>query len=168
MAWRQRQTGPSSRPIPDWITREFARRGLVPPHCTPEALARALERERGITIAFVPLASDDPGVYGMLYRHAGREDTYSIVFRPTHSIVLRRLILFHELAHLLFRHALTDIPGVGGLRRCLITSADDAVAEAFATGAMPYSFLDADTPPPRAAEDDGAPSFGRFLRRMGG
>ena len=40
-----------------------------------------------------------PGVYGMLYRKVGCEHTYIILFRPTHSIALHRLTLFHELAH---------------------------------------------------------------------
>jgi hypothetical protein len=38
----------------DRVAHEFAMRGLVPPHCTPENLARALERERQITIVFQP------------------------------------------------------------------------------------------------------------------
>ena len=104
VAWRRRQIARTTQPMEDWITREFACRGLVPPHCTPEALARALERERGISIRFVQHVSEEPGVYGMVYRHEGRANTYSIVFRPTQNLALRRLILFHELAHLLFNH----------------------------------------------------------------
>ena len=104
-----------------WITREFAVRGLAPPHCTPEALAQALERERQITIAFQPHASDDPGVYGRLYRPVERADTYIILFRPTHSIALRRLLVFHELAHILFDHALTEVAGVGALRGYVVS-----------------------------------------------
>jgi hypothetical protein len=57
--------------INEWITREFAARGLSPPRCTPEALAQALERERQLTIEFRAHASDDPGVYGLLYRKEG-------------------------------------------------------------------------------------------------
>jgi hypothetical protein len=44
---------------------------------------------------------------------------------------------------------------------------EDARAEAFAVGAMQYSFLDVDVPTaPAAAEDDGAASaFGQLLMR---
>ena len=35
--------------IAAWITREFTQRGLAPPHCTPEALARALVATLGTT-----------------------------------------------------------------------------------------------------------------------
>src|SRR2546425_7634109 len=64
VAWRRRQIARTTRPMGDWITREFACRGLVPPHSTPAALARALERERGISITFVPHVSAEPGVSG--------------------------------------------------------------------------------------------------------
>jgi hypothetical protein len=150
-----------------WITREFAQRGLAPPHCTPEALARALERERQITIAWRPHASDDPGVYGLLYRTAGCDDTYVILYRPTRSITLHRLIVFHELAHILFHHALTEVPGVGTLRGYMISDTDDAIAEAFAVGAMQYSFLDAEEPLQRTdGENNGSTSaFGQLLQR---
>ena len=150
-----------------WITREFARRGLVPPDCTPEALAQALERERQITIAFRPYASDDTGVYGLLYRPEGQANTYVILFRLTHSIALRRLTLFHELAHLLFGHSLTDVAGLGALRGYMVTDPEDALAEAFAVGAMQYSFQDADTSMAAVeAEDESATSaFGQFLKR---
>lgn len=162
--WHTPQT---ARAADAWITCEFAVRGLSPPHCTPEALAQALERERQITIAFQPHASDDPGVYGLLYRPVGRADTYIIVFRPTHSIALRRLIVFHELAHILFNHALTEVAGVGALRGYVVSDKDDAMAEAFAVGAMQYSFLDADAPTaPTDVEDDvSASAFGQFLKR---
>jgi hypothetical protein len=165
VAWRQRQTEPPSRSVPDWITREFARRGLRPPHCTPKALARALERERGIHIRFVPCVSEEPGVYGLVYRHEGRANTYSIVFRPTPNLALRRLILFHELAHLPFHH-LRPEGGDGALRGYMVTDAADAVAEAFAVGAMQYSFS-AEVPlPPTDLEADGALSaFAQYLER---
>jgi hypothetical protein len=142
-------------------------RGLSPPDCTPEALAQALERERQITIVFRPHASDDPGVYGLLYRKAGCAQTYIILFRPTHSLALRRLTLFHELAHLLFDHALTEVAEVGVLRGFMISDEDDAVAEAFAMGAMHYSFLDADvSTAPADTEDDASTSaFGQLLKR---
>jgi hypothetical protein len=158
------------RPIPAvaaWITREFAARGLSPPDCTPEALARALERECQITIALHPHASDDPGVYGLLYRTAGCDDTYVILYRPTRSLTLHRLIVFHELAHLLFHHALTEVAGVGALRGYMVSNEEDAIAEAFAVGAMHYSFLDAEAPRQRTdGEDDGSPSaFGQLLQR---
>ena len=166
MAWRRRQTTHTTRPVEDWITREFACRGLVPPHCTPEALARALERERGIIIKFVPHVSEEPGVYGLVYRHEGRENTYSIVFRPTHNLVLRRLILFHELAHLLFDHLGTEVGGEGALRGYMVTNAEDAVAEAFAVGAMQYSFGAEDPLPLTARDDNVSPSaFGHYLKR---
>ena len=58
-----------------------------------------------------------------------------------------RVILFHELAHLLFEHPLTEVAGVGGLRGFLVSDADDALAEAFAVGAMQYSFLETDASP---------------------
>ncbi len=160
------------RPVPAveaWITQEFAVRGLAPPDCTPEALARALERERQITIAFRPHASDDPGVYGLLYRPEGHADMYIILFRATQSIALRRLIVFHELAHILFDHALTEVVGVGALRGYMVADQDDAIAEAFAVGAMQYSLLDGDAPRQRTdGEDDVSPSaFGQFLQRTG-
>src|SRR2546430_7644603 len=63
----------------------FRSRGLTPPHCTPEALAQALERERQIIITFHPHASDDPGVYGLLYRQEGAPPHYMIVFRDRKS-----------------------------------------------------------------------------------
>lgn len=150
-----------------WIRREFEGRGLAPPQCTPEALAQALERERQIVITFRPHVSDDPGVYGLLYRQDGSPPHYVIVYRQTHSIVLRRLTMFHELAHLLFEHPLTEVAEAGALRGFLVADAEDAVAEAFAVGAMQYSFLDADTSTALAdAEDEGAASvFGQLLQR---
>ena len=165
-AW-WRRTPRTARAVDEWITREFAVRGLAPPHCTPEALARALERERQITIEFQPYASDDPGLYGLLYRPAGRAHTYVVMFRPTHSIALRHLIVFHELAHLLFNHALTEVARVGLLCGYMVSDEDDARAEAFAVGAMHYSFLDtAASTGPAEVEDDGAASaFGAFLKR---
>lgn len=155
--------------VDDWITCEFTKRGLAPPHCTPEALARALEREHQITIVFRPYESDDPGVYGMLYHSAEDAQTYVVLFRPSHSVVLRRLTLFHELGHVIF----DQLPAVGrrcDCRRWLLLDPKEARAEAFAMGAMHYSFTKAATlPRPRVVvEDDGTPSFGRFLRRMGG
>jgi hypothetical protein len=166
VAWRWRQTARTTQPVEDWITREFACRGLVPPHCTPEALARALERERGISIRFVPHASEESGVYGLVYHHEGRANTYSIVFRPTPNLVLRRLILFHELAHLLFDHLGTKSGGDGALRSYMVTDAEDAVAEAFAVGAMQYSFSAEDPLPQTDTDADGAPSaFEQYLQR---
>jgi len=165
-SWWQ-HTPRSARTLPAWITREFTVRGLAPPDCTPEALARALERERHITIEFRPLASDDPGVYGLLYRPAGCPETAIIVYRPNHSLVLRRLIMFHELAHLLFDHALTEVAERGVLYGYMVSDKDDATAEAFAMGAMQYSFLDADPAPALAdaADDVSASAFGQFLKR---
>jgi len=153
--------------VGEWIRREFEVRGLAPPHCTPEALAQALERERQIVITFRPHTSDDPGVYGLLYRQEGTPPRYVIVFRPTHSIVLRRLILFHELAHLLFEHPCTEVGGGGLLRGFLVSDEEDAVAEAFAVGAMQYSFLDVDTSlaPADPEDEDAASAFGQLLRR---
>jgi hypothetical protein len=167
MGARWRPTVRTARAVDAWITREFAVWGLSPPHCTPEALARALERERQITIVFQFHASADPGVYGLLYRPEASPHTYVIVLRSTHSLVLRRLTMFHELAHILFNHPLTDMGGMGLLRGYMVANADDAVAEAFAVGAMQYSFLDADAPQQRTAgEDDVSPSaFGQFLRK---
>jgi len=154
--------------VNDWITREFARRGLAPPHCTPEALARALERERRITIEFEGHPSDDPGVYGLIYHPEGRPRTYVIVLRQTPSLALRRLVMFHELAHLLLGHTLKEVAGKGELCGYLVADADDAKAEAFAVGAMPYSFQGGEDPRHRpAVEDDGAPSFGHFLQWTG-
>ena len=168
MAWRRQHTAWPTRPEADWIAREFASRGLVPPHCTPEALARALERERRITIEFECHPSDDPGVYGLIYHPEGRPRTYVIVLRQTPSLALRRLVMFHELAHLLFGHALKDVAGEGELCGYLVADANDAKAEAFAVGAMHYSFHDAEDPRHRpAVEDDGAPSFGHFLQWTG-
>jgi hypothetical protein len=161
--WRRR---PRKVPVVDeWITREFAARGLSPPHCTPEALAQALERKRQITIEWRAHASDDPGVYGLLYRKEGCGHTYIILTRPTHSIVLHRLTLFHELAHILFNHPLTEAAGVGGLRGYMVSDQDDAVAEAFAVGAMQYSFLAGGVSTTAAdAEDEvSASAFGQLL-----
>lgn len=162
-----RRTPCHTRRVDAWITREFTERGLVPPNCTPAALARALERERQLTIVFQPYASDDLGVYGLLYRPATCERTYMILFRPTQSLVLRRVILFHELAHLLFAHPLTEVAGVGTLRGYLVADEDDAIAEAFAVGAMQYSFMEerAVRRPPQAEDDSGTSVFGHFLRR---
>jgi hypothetical protein len=122
-----------------------------------------------MTIEFRPHVSEDPGVYGLLYRPVGCPDTAIIVYRPTHNIVLRRLILFHELAHLLFNHALSDVAGLGVLRGYMVSDADDAMAEAFAVGAMQYSFLDAEAPQQRTeVEDDVSPSaFGQVLQQTG-
>ena len=152
----------------EWIIREFATRGLTPPHCTPEALARALERERQITIEFRVHASDDPGVYGLLYRNEASKHIYVILLRPTYNVALRRLTLFHELAHILFDHALTEVAGVGTLRGYMVSDQDDAVAEAFAVGAMQYSFMDLDEPqnPTRADDDLSKSALGRILRRI--
>jgi hypothetical protein len=77
---RQRRPRRTIPPVAAWITREFAQRGLVPPHCTPEALARALEREGQITIALRRTHQGYPGVYGLLYRPAERDDTYVILY----------------------------------------------------------------------------------------
>lgn len=165
-AW-WRGTRQSPRAVDAWITQEFAVRGLAPPHCTPEALARALERERQITIVFQSHASEDPGVYGLLYHPEGCARTYIIVLRRTQSLALQRVILFHELAHILFDHALTEVAGVGGLRGFMVSDAADAVAEAFAVGAMQYSFLDTDASavPAEAADDVSASVFGQFLKQ---
>jgi len=68
---------------------------------------------------------------------------------------MQRVIMFHELAHILFDHPLTEVAGVGGLRGYMVSDADDAVAEAFAVGAMQYSFLEVDAPLQRTdVEDD--------------
>jgi IrrE N-terminal-like domain len=163
---RRRRTPRTVRAIPAWITHEFAVRGLAPPHCTPEALARALERERRITIEFQCHPSDDPGVYGLLYHPAGRPRTYVIVLRQTPSLALRRLVMFHELAHLLFGHTLKEVAGEGELCGYLVADADDAQAEAFAVGAMQYSFVDTDAWTVSAAADDVSTSvFGQFLKQ---
>src|SRR5262249_221309 len=140
VAWRRQQTARTTQPVENWITREFASRGLVPPHCTPAALARALHPDPRMSIRFLPYLSQQPRVYGLVYRHEGRANTYSIVFRPTQNLALRRLILFHELAHLLFNHLDTAVGSDGALRGYMVTDADDAVAETFAVGAMQYSF----------------------------
>ena len=139
MVWRWRYT-PRTVHEDDWITREFTSRGLTPPHCTPEALARALERERQITIVFRAHASGDPGVYGLLYRSEEDEQTYIVLFRASHSIVLRRLTVFHELAHLMFDYGVPDVGCQSALRCALVSDAREARAEAFAIGAMHYSF----------------------------
>jgi len=90
------------------------------------------------------------------------------VLRQTPSLALRRLVMFHELAHLVFSHALQDVAGKGELCSYLVADADDAQAEAFAVGAMHYSFHDAEGPRPRpAVEDDSTPSIRHFLRWTG-
>jgi len=152
--------------VADWIAREFASRGLVPPHCTPEALARVLERERQITILFQPYASNDPGVYGLLCRPVASPHLAIILFRPTYSLTLRCLILFHELAHLLLDHPVPAGPcrgarGAWGARR------HEADAEAFAVGAMQYALRAGapDAPGVEPADDVSASAFGQLLRR---
>ena len=153
--------------VAEWIRREFAVRGLTPPHCMPEALARALERERQIRIEFRPHDAAEPGVYGLLYHPEAYAHIYIILFRPTQNLALQRVILFHELAHILFDHPLTEVAGVGGLRGFMVSDADDAMAEAFAVGAMQYSFLETDASA-RATEttDDVSTSvFGQFLKQ---
>src|SRR5574341_596463 len=162
--WRRPPHGACA--VDAWITREFVVRGLAPPHCTPTALARALERERQITILFQPHASNDPGVYGLLRRPVESPHLAIILFRPTYSLTLRCLILFHELAHLLFDHPVPAAPcrgarGAWGARR------HEAIAEAFAVGAMQYA-LHAGAPgaPGAASADDvSASAFGQLLRR---
>jgi hypothetical protein len=105
-------------------------------------------------------------VYGLLYRPEGAAQTYVILFRPTYSIALCRLTLFHELAHLLFDHGLTEVAGVGALRGFMVADEDDAIAEAFAVGAMQYSFVEADPGTAAPEADDGAASaFGQFLKQ---
>ena len=161
-----RHTPRRTRAVAEWITREFTMRGLTPPDCTPTALARALERERYLTIEFRPHVSDDPGVYGLLRRPVEAPHLAIILFRPTYSLTLRRRILFHELAHLLFHHPATAVPcrvghGVWGVSR------DEAVAEAFAVGAIAYALRDVAVGGPGAeAPDEGSASaFGQLLRR---
>ena len=167
MGAQWRSTPRTTGTVDEWIRREFAVRGLTPPHCTPEALARALEQERQITIVFRSHVSADPGVYGLLFHPEAYAHIYIILLRPTQNMALRRLIMFHELAHILFDHALTEVVGVGALRGYMVADQDDARAEAFAVGAMQYSFLDEEAPWPQpAGEDDVAPSaFGQFLQR---
>jgi hypothetical protein len=91
------------------------------------------------------------------------------LLRPTQNLALQRVIMFHELAHILFNHPLTEVAGVGGLRGYMVSDADDAVAELFAVGAMQYSFLDVDAPRQRTdGDDDVSPSaFGQLLKRTG-
>ena len=148
--WRHTPRG--TRAVAEWITREFTMRGLTPPDCTPTALARALERERYLTIEFRPHVSDDPGVYGLLRR-------------PVEAPHLA-IILFHELAHLLFHHPATAVPcrvghGAWGVSR------DEAVAEAFAVGAIAYALRDVavDGPGAEAPDERSASAFGQLLRR---
>ena len=165
-----RHTPRKANAASEWITREFAMRGLVPPHCTPEALARALERERHITIEFRAHRSDDPGVYGLLYRKEESKNTYIVMFRPTYSAALCRLIQFHELAHILFDHELTEVAGVGALRGYMVSDKDDAVAEAFAVGAMQYSFCEWNEEVHQSPTDDkpSTSALGHFLMRTTG
>jgi hypothetical protein len=90
------------------------------------------------------------------------------VLRQTPSLAFRRLVMFHELAHLVFGHALKEVAGEGELCGYLVADADDAKAEAFAVGAMHYSFHEGEDARHRpAVEDDGAPSFGHFLQWTG-
>jgi len=153
--------------IDERVRREFEWRGLFPPFCTPEALARALEAERHIAIEFREHASNDPGVYGLVYRKEGNEDVYVILYRSTHSLALRRLVQFHELAHILFRHELMEVGGVAGLRGYMVSDADDAEAEAFAVGAMQYSFINDETTLTPNGDDDVPESvFGQLLKRI--
>ena len=166
MVPRWRSTPRKVRAVDKWIRREFAGRGLTPPHCTPEALARALERERQITIRFQPHPSTDPGVYGLLRRPVEAPHMAIILFRPTYSLTLRRLILFHELAHLLFEHPAPAGPCRVG-HGALGASRDEAIAEAFAVGAMAYSLCDVAVGGPGAESSDevSASAFGQLLTR---
>lgn len=164
MLWRWRHT-PHTVHVDDWITREFTQRGLAPPHCTPEALARALERERQITIAFRAHVSGDPGVYGLLYRSQEDKNTHIVLFRPSRSIVLLRLTLFHELAHLIFDYRFPDVRNQGTLHCALISDAKEAQAEAFAIGAMHYSFIHTSSVLRTNREEDVVSAFGSYLQR---
>ena len=69
---------------------------------------------------------------------------------------------------ILFDHPLTDVAGVGGLRGFMVSDADDAVAEAFAIGAMQYSFLDTDALSQSSRDRRRCVStsvFGQFLKQ---
>lgn len=163
-----RSTPHPGQGVDAWITHEFTVRGLAPPHCTPAALARALERERQLTILFQPHVSDDIGVYGLVHRPVtAAPDLYVILFRPTYSLALCWLIQFHELAHILFAHPLAAAPEGSALCGCLITRTEEGVAEAFGVGAMQYSCVDAGAAAvPAVAEEEGRLSaFGQLLRR---
>lgn len=167
MGPRWRSTPRTAGAVAEWIRHEFAIRGLTPPHCTPEALARALERERQITIEFRTLVSEDPGVYGLVYHPEDQAHLYIIVLRQTPNMALQRVILFHELAHILFNHPLTDVARVGSLCGALVSDTNDALAEAFGVGAMQYSFLEteASAPPAATADDVSMSVFGQFLKQ---
>ena len=56
---------------------------------------------------------------------------------------------------------------VGALRGYMVSDRDDAIAEAFAVGAMQYSFMEAEALQQRTdGEDDRSPSaFGQLLQR---
>jgi hypothetical protein len=168
MGWRRQHKRPIRVAVDAWITQEFEVRGLAPPHCSPEALAQALESERHIAIEFRAHESDDPGVYALVYRNEGCANAYVILFRPTQSITLRRLNLFHELAHILFKHKLMDAAGIVGLRGYMVSDEDDAQAEAFAVGAMQYSFMDDTdaTAPVEDSDDTSESAFGWLLKRL--
>jgi hypothetical protein len=75
---RWQSTPRHARAVAEWIRHEFSVRGLAPPHCTPEALARALERERQIRIEFRSHDADEPGVYGLLYHPEAYAHIYII------------------------------------------------------------------------------------------
>jgi hypothetical protein len=67
--------------------------------------------------------ADEPGVYGMLYRPEAYAHIYIILLRPTQNLALQRVIMFHELAHILFDHTLTEVAGVGSLRGFMVSDA---------------------------------------------
>ncbi|MGE3541364.1 MAG: ImmA/IrrE family metallo-endopeptidase [Candidatus Tectimicrobiota bacterium] len=109
--------------------------------------------------------SSDPGVYGLLYRSKEDENAYVVLFRPSHSIVLRRLTLFHELAHLIFDYELPDMRSQGALRCALMSDATEIQAEAFAIGAMHYSFIHTPSVLRINWEEDVVSAFGSYLKR---
>jgi len=102
----------------------------------------------------------------MLYHSDDDEHTYIVLFRANHSIVLRRLTLFHELAHLIFDQELPDVDNSCNFRRSMVLDAKEARAEAFAVSAMHYSFYTtAPLQRPKREKDVTASAFGQYLKR---
>lgn len=152
------------------VIHEFSVRGIVPPHCTPENLARALEGERQMTIVFRSYESNDFGVnvYGSLYRQKGSDSHYVIFYRTSYSIILQYRTLFHELAHLLFRHKMSEIkrgqtPAGKMHLGYEVSNEDEAEAEAFACMATQYALLDPDGVAAYAGGERSPSEFGQLL-----
>lgn len=161
-------------PMADVVYSEFPRLGLYPP-CTPERLARKLEKLRSCTIEFRPHATLDPGVYGMVCKEPG-SNHYCILFRPCDNQLVEARTKYHELGHIYLNHHLKPLGVyIGLLRGYTVADDEDAQAEQFAVAATLYGFGDMGTGigDETLADEPESPlghflsdPFGRFLKRF--